>query len=379
MKRLSVILLSFIVFLCLVQVGSALTASGITTTPTQLNALKPGDVVSDVSGTINLPTSGDQTFNPDNAVEFYTQLDNAKWSVSIVIGGIENPPRTFSGKHATIGGYDLAYPTSGYEQVNLKFSMTEGTVPSSFNSGTITLFRALETDPDSDQVGLGVYVNGTVLNPAALKTQLDNVKAKLVDLKASIDEKSALGVDTTGALQNYNAASSAVDSATIKVSSSPSEVEPLLTSATNSIDQANSALDMAWADNSIQQAEAMINSVNGLITEFRVNNSLKDSDPRLTPIINKYDLAARSLSDAKNLFAQKSYSAVRTDASQSLGFANNAWNLSLELKTELGKGFSMPGLPDLGAFLPVIVVILIVAAIAGVIIYRKKTQWDELG
>jgi hypothetical protein len=377
MKYLKGILLCSVIILCLVQACGALTYEGkLETTPTQVNALKPGDVISEVNGVIVLPSSGGETFNPDDSVEFYTQLDDARWSVSLIIAGIENPARTFAGKHATIGGYDLAYPTANYEAVKLKFSMTSGTVPSSFRSGNIILVRALELDPDSHQVGAAVYVNGTVINPAALQTQLDTVEARLADLKASIDAKAVLGVDTSAAQQDYTAASHSVDTAAIKISSSPSEVDALLTSASDRIDSANAALDQAWADQSIQQAQGKIDSVNSLITEFKVNNSLKDSDLRLVPIINKYDLAARSLSDAKNLFSQKSYDAVRADASQSLGYANDAYNLSLDLKTELSKGFS---LPDLSALLPFMVVAAVILIIAGVVIYRRKMHWDELG
>jgi hypothetical protein len=129
----------------------------------------------------------------------------------------------------------------------------------------------------------------------------------------------------------------------------------------------------------IQQADTMINSVNGLITEFKVNRSLKESDTRLVPIINKYDLAARTLSSAKNLYEQKSYAAVRSDTSQSLAYATEAWNLSLDLKTELDKGFSLPGLPNLGALLPFLLVAAVILIIVGVIVYRRKMHWDELG
>jgi hypothetical protein len=110
-----------------------------------------------------------------------------------------------------------------------------------------------------------------------------------------------------------------------------------------------------------------------------VNRSIKESDVRLVPIINKYDLAADSLTDAKDSLVQKQYTAVRTDAGQSLTYATDAWNLSLELKTELDKGFALPGLPSLGAFLPILLIAVVVLVIAGIIIYRRKMHWDELG
>jgi len=381
MKHLSVFLLSVVVVLSLAQACAAITSSGITTSPTQVNALKPGDVISEVAGTINLPTSGDQTFNPDDSVEFYTQLDDAKWEVNIIINGIENPARTFAGKHATIGGYDLAYPTSNYQSVALKFSMTEGTVPSSFTSGNINLVRVQELDESSDQVGAAVYVNGTVVNTGALQTQIDGMRAKLATLKADIDAKNAMNppVDVSAAQAKYTDASSAIESAAVKVSTSPSDVAGLLATAQTDIDAAEAALEQAWADQSLQQAKTMLASVDGLINEFTVNDSIKTTDSRLVAIINKRDLSAQAISNANDLYSSGSYTTSRGKSAEGLSLANQAWNLSLDLKSELGKGFQMPGLPNLSAFLPVVIVVLVILAIIGFVIYRKRSQWDELG
>ncbi|HVP25870.1 MAG TPA: hypothetical protein VMS81_07805, partial [Methanomicrobiales archaeon] len=62
MKQIHFILCATLAVFCLVQACAALTSSGITTNPSQVNALRPGDVISEVSGTVNLPTSGDMTF-----------------------------------------------------------------------------------------------------------------------------------------------------------------------------------------------------------------------------------------------------------------------------------------------------------------------------
>jgi len=123
----------------------------------------------------------------------------------------------------------------------------------------------------------------------------------------------------------------------------------------------------------------MLSSVDGLITEFTVNDSLKTSDSRLVAIINKRDLAAQAISSATDSFNTNNYASAQTNAGQGLDLANQAWNLSLNLKTDLGQGFQLPGLPNLGAVLPFLVVIVVVVIIAGVVIYRKRTHWDELG
>src|SRR5512137_1876833 len=126
MKRFHIILLAIIASLCLVQACAALTYEGpITVNPPSVNALKPGDLISEVSGTIKLPPSGDQTFATKDTLEFYTHLNNAKWSVSIVIGGIENPAKTLGGHRVTISGWELSYPESSTEGgVKVKFTLT---------------------------------------------------------------------------------------------------------------------------------------------------------------------------------------------------------------------------------------------------------------
>ncbi len=128
----------------------------------------------------------------------------------------------------------------------------------------------------------------------------------------------------------------------------------------NNINDGSTALDQAWAQLSLNQAKTQLSSVDGLINEFTVNDSLKTTDSRLAVIINKHDLAAQAISNANDLFTNGNYPSARGKANEGLNLANQAWNLSLDLKTELGKGFSLPGLPNLSAFLPVIIVVLIV-------------------
>lgn len=380
MKRLCGILVCSLVFLCLVQACGALTYEGkIDTTPTQVNALKPGDEVSEVTGVIVLPSSGDETFNADDDVDFYTQLDDARWSVAIVIGGIENPARTFAGKHATIGGYDLSYPSSDYDNVKLRFTMTGGKVPASFTSGNIILVRAQELDPDSRLVGAPVYVNGTVISTEALQANASQVLDDITALKAEIDAQAASGVDVTLPLQHYETARQALQTAKSYLSSAPEKVQAQIDIATSNIAGGRTSLDRASAEYSIDSAKTQLQSVDGLINEFTVNRSIKTTDSRLVGIINKRDLAAQSISSANDFFTSGNYLSAEGKAGEGLTLAIQAWNLSVDLKTELDKGFSLPGIPNLSGLLPFFLVAAVILIIAGVLIYRKKMHWDELG
>ncbi|HVN66090.1 MAG TPA: hypothetical protein VMT31_05710 [Methanomicrobiales archaeon] len=381
MKSRYTILICALALLCLVQAGAALTYEGtLVTTPTAVNALKPGDGVA-VTGVIKLPTSGDQTFASQDNLEFYTQLDKPKWAVVIrASDGREVASKDFGGKRAVISGWELAYPMDNYEGgLKVEFSLTDGTIPSSFTSGDIILFRAQELDSSDNPVGASVTKNGTVVNLNALKDQVAAVRVDLANLKTAIDQKVAMGVDVTKAQQKYNAANTALTSAANKIDTSPSEVSGLIQTATTAIQDGNSLLDQAWADQSIQKARTMLTSVDGLITEFIVNDSLKESDPRLVPIINKRDLAAQAIGSANDLFTSGSYPSARGKANDGYSLANQAWNLSLSLKEDLDKGFALPGLPSLGALLIPLLVAAVILAIGGVIIYRRKMHWDELG
>ena len=380
MKRLKEILICSLVLLILVQACAGLTYEGqLTTNPSAVNALQPNDSV-DVSGTIKLPLSGDQTFASSDSLELYTQLNGAKWAISIQsYEGQEIASKEFGGKTASISGWELAYPSSNYESgLKVAFSLTGGSVPPSAPSGDLILFRALELDSASNQVGAGVFKNGTVVNTGALKDQVARAKVDLANFKSTIDEKVAMGVDVTKAQQKYAAANTALNSATNDIDTSPSDVSGLLQTAASAIQDGSALLDQAWADNSIEKAKDMLASVDGLITEFTVNDSLKTSDPRLVAIINKRDLSAQAISSANDLYNSGSYASARGKADDGLSLGNQAWNLSLSLQDELGKGFSLP-LPNLSGLLPILLVAVVILIIAGIIIYRRRMHWDELG
>jgi hypothetical protein len=377
MKGFTGILTCFVVFLCLVQACSALTYEKLEV-DRAVDALRPNDTVT-VTGILKLPPSGDQTFALSDSLELYTQLEKAFWSAGIIINEHESPYNLYGGTpfRKTLLGNDLSYPSADIE-VKVSFSVS-GSVPSTFTSGNITLFRALELDDDSEQVGAAVIKNGTVFNPKDLETQVNGAQADLEKLRGSINEIAAKGIDVSVAERNYTTAKSALDEAKTKITSSPSDVTRLLSTATTRIGGAQIDLKKAWAGQALGEAKAMLDSVDGLLLEFTVNRSLKTTDPRLGPIITKRDLGARSISDASDQFSAGSFDSARIKANDGLGLANEAWNLSLTLKDELDKGFSLPGLPDLGALLPFLAIAAVVLIIAGVIIYRKKTHWDELG
>jgi hypothetical protein len=367
MKGAKVFFVFLVIAVCVIQAGSALKVTNLEVTPS--GNLKVGDAVT-VHGIVNL---GD-TFPEDNYLEFYTQLDKAtvQWEYAIGIDEKYPPTTTAGGQYLRIDGWLLSYP----EDMSVSVQVTvDGVVPST--SGQLTVFRARQLDEDDAVVGTEVVKTVTVFNPEEIAAQITAMEGNLAALKASIDEKAAAGIAVGDAQTYYTAAYNAISSAR-SASSSGGDVTGNLNAAMTAINEANIALDRALSQQSIDKAQQTIDSVIGLYNEFTVNRSLKISDPRLVPITQKRDIAISTLSSAKDDQAAGSYASSRAKAVNANTLAEEAWTLSLALKEELDKGFSL-NFNLGGLLLPIGIILIIVAGVGGVYYWKKYRTWDELG
>ncbi|RQD82851.1 MAG: hypothetical protein D5R96_03800, partial [Methanocalculus sp. MSAO_Arc2] len=57
------------------------------------------------------------TFPSTDTLQFYTDLDSPKWSISIVQNGVESPRPLTNSRTVRISGFELEYPsgTSGFD------------------------------------------------------------------------------------------------------------------------------------------------------------------------------------------------------------------------------------------------------------------------
>ena len=367
MKRAHIFLVFLVIAVCMIQAGSALKVVNLEITPT--GDLKVGDAVA-VRGIVDLGSNG---FDQDNYLEFYTQLDRptVHWEYAIGIEDKYPPVTAAGGQYLRLDGWLLSYPED--MSVSVQISV-DGVVPESA-SGQLTVFRARQLDEDDEVVGTEVVKTATVYNPAELEAQIVAMAGNLASLKASIDEKASAGISVGDAQTYYTAAFNAISSAR---SASGGDVTGKLNSAMIAINEANTALDRAWSQQSIDQTQQIIDSVIGLYNEFTVNRSLKISDPRLVPITQKRDIAISTLSSAKDEQAVGSYASARSRAVDAGTRAQEAWNLSLDLKKELDSGFSL-NLNFGGLLLPIGIILIIVAGLGGVFYWKKYRTWDELG
>lgn len=364
MKRVGIVFVMLVIALCVIQAGSAIKVMNLEVSPT--GSLKPGDVVT-VHGTVDI--SG--TWDESNYLELFSQLDRGTilWEYAIGLDERYPPVTTAGGQYLRIDGWLLSYPND--MSVAVLFTL-DGVVPDS--SGQITLLRVREIDDKNDVVGTEFVKTATVVNPAEIAAQITAMEANLAGLKASIDQRAAAGISVGDAQTYYTAAFNAIASA----KTTTGDVTTILNTAMSNINEANTALDRAYSQQSIDKTQQTIDGVIGLYNEFTVNRSLKISDPRLVPITQKRDIAISTLSSAKDDQAAGSYASALAKAVDAQTKAQEAWDLSLALKTELDKGFSL-NLNLGGILLPLGIILIIVSSVGGIYYYKKYRSWDELG
>jgi hypothetical protein len=367
MRRGTILFVVMVIAACVAQAGSALKINNLEITPA--GDLQVGDTVT-VRGTVDL---GSSSFDQNHYLEFYTQLDKStvQWEWAIGVDGKYPPATTNGGSYLRIDGWLISYPDLTVEvQVTV-----DGVVPDTVSSGSLVVFRARELDKDDEVVGTEVLKEKTVFNPAELTAQIAAMETSLATLKASIDEKASAGIGVGDAQTYYTTAKNAISSAR---GASGGAVTGFLSAAGIAISDGNTALDRAWSQQSIDQAQQSIDSVIGLYNEFTVNRSLKNSDSRLVPITSKRDIAISTLSSAKDDQAAGSYTSARAKAMDARTRAGEAWNLSLDLKKELDSGFSF-NFNLGGLLLPAGIILLIAAVVGGIYYWKKYRTWDELG
>lgn len=365
------VILCLIAALCLIQAGTAFTAKTPVISPS--GDPNTGDTVT-IDTSLTFPTTNGMTFDQDDDLLFTTDLDNAVWKFEISRDGVTDPATTAGGKSARVDGWVLSYKSG----VDILLTVhLEGKAPNITSSPTITGIKIQEVDSSGNVVsGREFKKQITVNNPATLAATIQLREADLANLRKSLDEKIRIGVDTTEAEAKYKAAQTAIASA--KSAPTASAGNTYLKNAQTYITEATTLADKAWAQHDLSAAEQLVKKVDGEIQYFSVNRSM-GSDSRVAVIVSKYEAASTSLSTAKNTFNQGNYPLARGQAGETSNKAMEAFNLSTQLRTDIGEGGL--SLNFLGGLIPYVVGILVIAAIAagGYYLYKKKFKWDELG
>jgi len=363
-----------VAFLLCVQAVSAFTVSSVVIDPS--GSLTPGTPVT-VSYKVDFQSSsGSTTFSSSNDLQMTTDLEKPQWTYTILLDGIENPRQPTGGRTLTITGFELSYKSGVEESVRVTL---QGTTPSVTTTGEKTIIKIGEYDSSNSLITSSVVEKkATIINTAEVATAISSRANDLQTFRSHIDEKSALGIDTSAAESQYNDAKSKIDAARALPSSQYSTAQSYLTAAQTSITAGEKALDKAWAEYDVANAQTPINNADVVIGWLKGNESTA-KDVALPPILTKREVAVSYISTANDEIASGNYELARSKAEEAFAKGNESYTDALALQKKLSGGWSF-SFPKIDGLLFIIAgVIVVVLVVVGVIIYRKRSRWDELG
>jgi hypothetical protein len=363
-----------------IQAVSAFVVSSITVDPSGAMVAETPVIV---SFKVELTGSGDTTFPNDNELQMSTDLEKAKWTYSLVLDGVEMPQPDNSGRVLSVSGWILSYPSEKEE--SLKVTL-EGLTPKVSKTSEKSMIKITEYDAHNNPLtSTAVYKNATIVNPAEITERINSLNSEIQSYRSHIDEKSALGVDTSSAEGKYSEAQSKIDAAGKLPTSQYLQAFTTLDSAQTAIDEGEAALDRAWAEMEVMNAGIPITNVDNIIQWFKANASTAN-DQQLPAIITKREVAVSYISTANDEISNGRYEAARSKAQEAFAKGNESYTDALKRQYEIEHGgilqvlfgwIKLPKLPG-GIILPVVIVV-VVLAVVGYVIYRKRSHWDELG
>lgn len=373
MKVTKLILLAVItVFLC-IPAASAFSVTGMTIDPS--GALTPSTAVT-VSFKVDFAGSSGSTFPSGSDLVLSTDLQNPKWTYTLLLDDVENPRNPVGGKTLDLSGFELSYPSSVDEAVRVTL---EGTAPTVDTTTEKILVNIREVDQNGN-VLTSSMINKTalVINTGDVAKVVAEKNTNLQTLQSHIDEKSAMGIDTSEAEAQYNDASSKISAAQGYPATQYTAALEALSAAQKSIDAGEVALDRAWAENEVAKAQVPINNVDSVIAWFKGNKSTSD-DAQLPAIVAKREVAVNYISTANDDITNGNYEQARSKAADAFSKGNESYTDALARQKVLTSGWQFPTIKLPGGIFLIIGVIVVVLVVVGVIIYRKRSRWDELG
>ena len=355
---------------CIQTVSAEMSVPSLTVDP--LGSLTPG---TPVTVSFKVETSGD--FPLGGEIQFFTDLDKAKWKYATFVNDVEvsrAPDET--GHTLSLIGYLLRYRQSDVVSVR---GTLEGVAPPVTQTSNKTIIRITEYDAnDKPLTSSRVERTALVINTGEVALVIASANTDLQIYRTHIDEKAALGIDTSAAEVKYNEAQAKIGSARSRPSNQYAEAQRDLTAATAAIKDGETALDKAWAENEVAAAQVPINNVDAIIGWFKGNTSTAN-DQQLPTIITKREVAVSYISNANDNIAGGSYAQARQKAQDAFLKGNESYTEALARQKELLSGWSIP-FPKIGGSLVIVIgIVAVILIVVGVIIYRKRSRWDELG
>jgi hypothetical protein len=347
----------------------AISVSTVTIDPS--GSLTPGTPV-----TVSFKIENSGVFPSDGELQMFTDLEKPKWTYTIIVNGIENLRPVMGGRTLSISGFELSYKTS--DEVSVRITL-EGVTPAVTQTSNKTMVRITEYDGNGKPITSSqVERTAMVINIKDVTDTIASADSDLQVYRTHIDEKAVIGIDTSAAEAKYNEAKQKIDTARSRPSNQYAAALSDLTAATAAIAGGEKALDKAWAENEVATAQVPINNVDAIITWFKGNTSTAN-DQQLPAIITKREVAVNYISNAQDAISDGNYAQARVKAQDAFSKGNESYTEALARQKQLLAGWSIP-FPKINSTVIIVVgIVAVVLVVVGVIIYRKRSQWDELG
>ncbi|MEN6610324.1 MAG: hypothetical protein ABFC24_05735 [Methanoregulaceae archaeon] len=351
--------------------------------------LKSGD---EVSVTYNIVM--DSAFEVGDELMMSTELGTTSgtgkptWAHTVYVDGIENAGTTEAGRTIYVAGWDISYDHA--DQTILAVTL-KGTVQPVTSTTNLTILTVKELNSGGSTISSTVNtISRTIISTAEVSSGLSAAQSSLNQLRTDIDDKSAIGVDVSEAEAKYSSASSALSSAQGASSSDYSTSLKNIASAETLITEAETLLNKAWAEKVISDAQVPMTKVNTLVNYFKVNLSLS-SDARVSSLVSSEETAEQYLSSANDYLSQSNYDQARIKANQAFEKANQTYTDALALNATVSgsvtgsggnvlSGISGGITKGIGSSWKFILIgVVIVLVVVGILYWRSRSRWDELG
>jgi len=370
MKGLKTWIIVTAILLFCVSAVSAFSVSSVSIDPS--GSLVPGTAV-----TVSYKVEFSGIFPSGDDLQAYTDLENPKWTYTISVNGVDNPRPATGGKTLTITGFELGYKAADIVAVR---ATLEGKAPAVTETSDKTIIRIQEVGSNGVAItSTKVEKKAQVIDSNTVPAAITARNAELETYRTHIDEKSVLDIDTSAAETKYNEAKQKIDSARARPSTQYTEALADLTAAQTSISDGEKTLDKAWAENEVAAAQIPINNVDGVIAWFKGNTSTAN-DSQLPAIVTKREVAVSYISAANDQIARGEYTQARSKAQEAFAKGNESYNDALARQKQIINSGWFPTLPPIpgGIFIVLGVIVVILVAVS-IVIYRKRSRWDELG
>ncbi len=266
-----------------------------------------------------------QVFNlgdcpPCNNLKFSTGLENPVWDYTIVQEGKESYKKRIY-NDTTVISYlprnQVSFPI---------FMSLSGTAPHVIGMKKITLLGIMEMNNTNGQIASTITERTVqVFNISHVYKIIPSARANLSAFRSHIDEKAAMGVNTTGAEAKYRDAKDHIDFASCLDTNSYEEDLHHISVAENLIVEGEHLLDKAWAEKILSDAQERIDRTDEIIGWCRGNGTTR-SLSQLYPIFSGREIAVSYVSMAEDEIYEGNYSAAPAIAQRAYDKANETYS-----------------------------------------------------